>query len=289
MSDLRNEKNIIDSWDYKDKVYVSIICPTFNQEEYIRSALDGFLTQLCDYKFEIVVHDDCSTDQTTNILNNYKERYPNIIKLILQDENQHSQGRKIIPIALEHCEGEYIAFCDGDDYWFDRRKLQKQILALEKNNKYTLSYSKAKAISPNGKVYSIFGSGLISNLNYIKNGIPTLTVLIRRSVCVSFFEKFKSELNSWKMSDYPLWLYAKDFGQFHYIGEVTANYRVFDTSVSRPSDPIKVLNYRMSAFNISRFFIKSSCQNIVNKCYLILLLNLYAAVWNIKYKLSKVK
>lgn len=292
MLSVKSEESIINKWTHTDLTYVSIICPVFNQEKYIRSALDGFLEQECDYKFEIIVHDDCSTDDTINILLDYRDRYPNIIKLKLQNENQYSQGNKIIPIALKECIGKYIAFCDGDDYWIDKNKIQQQIIALEKNSSYVLSYSKANAVSPNGKLRNAFGASYIDDFNYVKNMIPTLTVLIRKEICDNFFSRFRSELKDWKMSDYPLWLFARNHGDFHFINRVTSAYRVFQVSVSRSVNHNDILSYRFSSFRIAKYFISCNSNGAVKKKCLYTILFIYMTAWSFKksnYSFLKLK
>ena len=128
-----SQDEIISHWKYTDKVYVSCVCATFNQYSYIKETLDGFLAQKTDYRFEIVVHDDASTDGTSDILKDYQKKYPELIKLIIQKENQYSKGnRQVLAIALKMASGDYLAFCEGDDYWIDEFKLQKQILILDK-------------------------------------------------------------------------------------------------------------------------------------------------------------
>ncbi|MFA7615940.1 MAG: glycosyltransferase [Weeksellaceae bacterium] len=114
---------------------VSISCTTYNHEPYIRQCLDGFLMQQCDFEFEIVIHDDASTDETQEIIKEYQKKFPDIIKPIFQTENQYSKtGSGIMArYNFPRAQGKYIALCEGDDYWTDPLKLQKQVDILEKN------------------------------------------------------------------------------------------------------------------------------------------------------------
>lgn len=110
---------------------VSVVCVAYNHEKYIRDCLDGVVMQKTTFPFEIIVHDDCSTDGTRDIIKEYEKKYTNI-RGIYQKENQYSQGKDIFsdickPIAC----GKYIALCECDDYWTDREKLQKQFDAME--------------------------------------------------------------------------------------------------------------------------------------------------------------
>lgn len=104
--------------DAMDRIEVSIICLTYNQEKYIRDTLDGFLIQQTNFNYEILVHDDVSTDGTVEILKEYQQKYPDKIRLILEEENQYSKGVDITKdICFPLVRGKYIAFCEGDDYW----------------------------------------------------------------------------------------------------------------------------------------------------------------------------
>lgn len=115
-----------------EEILVSIICNTYNHKQYIRDALEGFIAQKTDFAFEILVHDDASTDGTADIIREYEAKYPKLIKPIYQTENQYSQKTSISKtFQFPRVRGKYIALCEGDDYWIDNRKLQKQVDALE--------------------------------------------------------------------------------------------------------------------------------------------------------------
>lgn len=117
-----------------NNIKVSVICNTFNQADYIRDALDGFVIQKTNFDFEVLIHDDASTDGTQEIIKEYQSKYPKIIKPIFESENQYSKGVKIsLEIQYPRVKGKYIAFCEGDDYWTDPYKLQKQYDVLEEH------------------------------------------------------------------------------------------------------------------------------------------------------------
>ncbi len=119
--------------DVKERsIMVSIVCNTYNQEDYIAQALDSFIMQKTDFEFEILVHDDASTDKTAEIIRRYEAKYPELVKPIYQTENQYSQGVHVGEnFQYPRVQGKYIALCEGDDYWTDPCKLQKQFNAME--------------------------------------------------------------------------------------------------------------------------------------------------------------
>lgn len=140
---LPTEDEIVSSWNNSSKVMVSIICTTFNHEDFVSEAIDSFLEQKTEYSFEIIIHDDASSDNTVDIIDKYKKKYPLIIKTIYQTDNQYIKGKKPINLAYPLCSGKYIAICEGDDFWDDKRKLQKQITFLEKHKEYFVSHHNA--------------------------------------------------------------------------------------------------------------------------------------------------
>ena len=128
----------------ESQITVSICCVTYNHGEYIKQALDSFLAQKTRFNIEILIHDDASTDNTPQIIEKIEKKYPTIIKPIYQKENQFSKG---IPISMTfnfpRARGKYIALCEGDDYWTDPYKLQKQVDFLEANPEYVLTADNA--------------------------------------------------------------------------------------------------------------------------------------------------
>ncbi len=130
------ELEIVKSWgkcDF-DNPKVTICCTAYNQEKYIAQCLDGFIIQKTNFPFEIIVHDDASNDRTADIIREYEEKYPNIIKPIYQIENQYSKKDGSLNKAIDSkIKGKYVALCEGDDYWCDRNKLQKQFELMENN------------------------------------------------------------------------------------------------------------------------------------------------------------
>ncbi|MCE9683141.1 glycosyltransferase family 2 protein [Halomonas alkalisoli] len=192
MPDLRTEDQIIESWQGDvSQPLVSICCSTFNHEPYIRDALNGFLIQETVFPFEILIHDDASTDDTANIILDYYKKYPRLIKPILQTVNQFSQGVRPARINHQRALGKYLAICEGDDYWTCGAKLQLQFDALEKNVSSDMCFHPAVKIdyltggeSIIGK-YAPQGDKVIPVEEVIikKHGlIPTASIMIRHHI-----------------------------------------------------------------------------------------------------------
>ncbi len=127
-----------------DDIEVSVCCVVYNQVNYVEEMLEGILMQKTDFKYEIIIHDDASTDGTVEILKRYKRKYSEIIRLILEKENQFSKGISIIRDIICPCvKGKYIGFCEGDDFWIFDRKIQRQYEFMESHPEVSLCYHNA--------------------------------------------------------------------------------------------------------------------------------------------------
>ena len=151
----KTEEEITQNWPADKNPLVSCLTTTYNQEKYIAQCLDSMLMQETDFPFEIIVRDDCSTDQTASIVKKYFDKFPNIIKPIFEEENKfhispHYGGRLVLKKAI----GKYVCKLDGDDYWRDKQKLQKQADFLEDNDEYVLSHFNSITVDENDKKVS---------------------------------------------------------------------------------------------------------------------------------------
>lgn len=209
---------------------VSICCITYNHEKYISDALDSFLMQKTSFPFEIIIHDDASTDNTASIIEKYEKKYPEIIKPIYQVENQYSKGKKplrdfVIPLVR----GKYIATCEGDDYWVDNKKIQKQVEFLENNQDFIMCFHKVKVVNTNKEFLgrynglSIEGSKEIS----VKDAATGSVVHVSSRLIKSDF--YKKPMPKWldnaRHGDYASALYMTAEGKVFYIDEIMSAYR----------------------------------------------------------------
>lgn len=168
------------------EVLVSICCITYNHAPYIRQCLDGFVMQKTNFQYEILIHDDASTDGTADIIREYESKYPGLIKPIYQIENQYSKGKNISatynwPRAI----GKYIAQCEGDDYWTDSLKLQKQVDFMEANPEYSMCFHKVNVISHDKNDNDLYShlqeKEYTASEIYEKWTVPTCSVVYRKS------------------------------------------------------------------------------------------------------------
>lgn len=148
---------------------VSICCITYNHAPYIKQCIEGFLMQKTTFSIEILIHDDCSTDGTTEIIRDYEKKYPDLIFPLYEEENQYQKGKasEIDFYNYKRARGKYIAYCEGDDYWTDPLKLQKQVDFMEANPDYSVCFHDFKKYIVDKNIY------LPSNINFFikKNNI----------------------------------------------------------------------------------------------------------------------
>lgn len=223
-----------------EEVLVSICCITYNQEKYIEKALDSFLMQKTNFKYEIIVHDDASTDRTVEIIKKYQKKFPEIIKPIFEKENQYSKGKKATILCMEKAIGKYIAICEGDDYWTDNNKLQKQVDYMEKNENCTLCFHNAYIYDEKTKKIKSFMPYNKKIKHYMKKNnkydmgeltllsfIPTASIMFRRKNIIEIPEFYKNAI----VGDIPIRLINTYYGYAYYMDDIMSVYRV-GTNVS---------------------------------------------------------
>jgi len=246
----------------KEKPLVSVCCITYNHELYIRQAINGFLMQKTSFPIEIIIHDDASTDNTARIIKEFEDKYPDIIVPIYQKINQYSLGIKPLQnIVWPIVRGKYIALCEGDDYWIDPLKLQKQVDFLEANPDYGLVHTSCQhTVKNKNKINQnpeIVSSGFVfKNLLCHDFYISTLTVCARTELILEWTKIIEKEMISrdWKMGDYPLWLEGSLHTKFGFIPDITAHYRILDESITHSNDQQKKFEFFQSVFEIKKFF-----------------------------------
>lgn len=166
---------------------VSVCCTAYNQEPYIRTCLEGILMQQTSFPIEVLVHDDASTDATAAVIREYEARYPDIVKPIYQTENQYSKGVHISQtFQYPYVQGKYIAICEGDDYWTDPLKLQKQVDFLDTHSDYAMCFHNVEIKAEAGcradtSIYEHLRTGDYTGTEILSRWtVPTCSVVFRR-------------------------------------------------------------------------------------------------------------
>ena len=213
--------------------------------------------QKTNFPFEVIVHDDASTDRTAEIIREYEARFPKIIKPIYERENRYSKcDGSLTRIMNAACKGKYIAFCEGDDYWIDENKLQMQVDFLEGNPEYGMCYTMAKQFLQKEGVFLRFqiGKAMADFEDLLCNGnvIPTLTVMLRKSLHERYREEIHPENKGWLMGDYPTWLYVAHESKVKFLDSVTSVYRVLDESASHSNDFEKIEKFVEFSYHINK-------------------------------------
>lgn len=240
---------------------VSIRCITYNHEPFIRQCLEGFVMQQTNFPFEAIVHDDASTDGTAAIIREYAEKYPDIIKPIYETENQYSKHDGSLRKVMDaHMRGKYIAICEGDDYWIDPLKLQKQFDFLESHLDYGLVHTDFNIISESnikeyrirrklGERQNVLEQILLGNYD-----IGTLTVMFRKDLYDSLPKYYLSK--KFPMGDLPLWIEFAAVAKIKYISDVTANYRRLDSSASHSTNFCKRMAFIDALFDCRLYYLQ---------------------------------
>jgi len=217
------------------RIMVTIMTTAYNHAEYIAQTLDSILSQKTDFPFEILVHDDASTDGTAEIIRDYAERYPDIVRPILQTENQYSKGVDIYGLMAPFVRGKYTAQCEGDDYWCDDNKLQMQVDFLENHPDYVACVHDTLQINlRNLKKTQINGSETDYDVPFsqvVTRGsaaFHTSSVVVRTPICCVLYQgQMPKYFEKIGVGDYPFAIYLATCGKVRYLGRTMSVYRKF--------------------------------------------------------------
>jgi glycosyltransferase involved in cell wall biosynthesis len=233
-------------------IKVSVLCITYNHEKFISKAIEGFVNQKLKFNYEVIIGDDCSTDNTSNIINKYFKQYPEIIKPILRKKNIGYMNNFVD--IFSHCNGDYIALCEGDDYWIDEFKLQKQIDFLERNPDFSMCSHAVKTIFEDVEEKYPFVAPLeVSSFkDIIEHGhfVPTLSIVFRKKVLKELPLWFK---DLW-VSDIPLILLLTLKGKNYYFKEIMGIKRKHSGGITQNPSKNKNKEYQINILRSRIFF-----------------------------------
>lgn len=203
---------------------VSILCATYNQKDFIAQTIEGFLMQKVCFPIEIIIHDDASTDGTAEIVKEYAAKHPDIIKPILQTENQHSKRNPIWKnFIYPAAKGKYYADCEGDDYWTDPNKLQRQVDFLESHLDYSLSTENGTVLYTNTNVARPFSDEPEHDVSLedllIRRRFPTASAVYRSEFLPEFLQSKQPGF------DTAMWAYLSTKGKIHFNPVISSVYR----------------------------------------------------------------
>jgi glycosyltransferase involved in cell wall biosynthesis len=234
---------------------------TYNHENYISTAIEGVLMQKTSFPFELVIGEDCSTDNTRYTCIDYRNRFSDIIKMLLPNKNQGMINNFIE--TMKACQGKYIAICEGDDYWIDNCKLQKQVDFLESKPQYGLCFTDADVLfSTTDKICKSFDlsrkkdipTGDVLNELIYRNPYKTCTAMFRSSAANGYTEILDD--NEFQFVDFGLWLFIASKFKVGYLKESTSVYRVLKNSASNFNSYEEFNTFIKSWGEVRSFFIK---------------------------------
>jgi glycosyltransferase involved in cell wall biosynthesis len=238
-------------------IVVSVIVLSYNHKQYISECLDSLVSQHCDVSFEVLVGDDCSTDGTREIIDKYQLDYPEIVKPIYPTNNLGPNSNYLN--CFKHCNGKYIAFCEGDDYWVDPEKLQKQVDFLEANPNYG-------GVCTNNTWYD---QKLNRFQNFIqeeseitfedlvfKNSINSQTILFEKSLVQNRIDW----ISKLKIGDWAVSLIITNQKPYYRLKDITAVYRVHDGGIHSLSSSEHKLKNSLKLIQFARTHLQLSEQ-----------------------------
>ena len=258
---------------------VSVCMITYNHEAFIARAIEGVLMQKTDFETELIIGEDCSSDTTRNICREYRERYPEKIRLLAGDRNLGPMSNFLR--TFEACDGTYVAFCEGDDYWTDPRKLQKQVEFLEENADYGMVHSDYDRVDQvSGKVRKFVHRhegkvvvGAVFEQLLGANSIGTASVCARTELVRKGVELLQENAHArWRIADYPLWLEISAHSKVGYLDESMAVYRSLPESASHSHNERKLMeliksSYEVKSYFIARYGVDNAISNKIMKVY----------------------
>ncbi len=287
----------------QEKPLVAIHCLVYNHEPYLRDCFEGFVMQKTNFRFVAIVHEDCSTDNSAAIIREYEAKYPDIFRPIYETENQYSKpdgslGR-IMNAAIDATGAKYIAMCEGDDYWTDPYKLQKQVDFLESHPDYSLCFTNSMVRFPDHEeiainhVWDTYTIEDIINTNALNTGergdkiVPcahTSSVMYRRQECWS-----PRWMKKCFIGDEPLFIAMAQYGKAKFINEPMTVYRAGVGVSSKGYQEIKDWSNRVTMYHAINEGLEFKYKNLINPIIAKFEYKIFRRMWKTGQKLKALR
>ena len=245
------------------KPMITVVVMTYNHKDYIKKAIDSILSQKINVAFDVLIHDDCSDDGTYQILLDYQKTFDKKIRIIREETRKFEVegfNMMIFNHVVPFIDSKYVAYCDGDDYWCDELKLQKQYNFMESHQDYSMCFHCAYQLRPNNDMSSkwfIKEEGDISLEDLISEnpGIPVATssLFVRSEV----FKNFSDWRKNYSVEDLPLYMTAALEGKIRRLKDIMCVYRQFSTgswSSQNKDDKHRLISHQENLINEASFF-----------------------------------
>lgn len=272
---------------------VAIRCMTFNQKPYIRQCLDGFVMQKTNFPFVAIVVDDASTDNEQEVLWDFinneldqtslqKDETDDFVRVVAPHKINCNCTFVVVFLKYNHTSikkakkpyfkgwedsAKYIGLCEGDDYWIDPLKLQKQVDYMETHPECGLVYTNSRIFNQSAGTFSDVTFPKQSDFKglLVESVIFTLTTCFKRELYVRYLQEIQVN-PKWLMGDTPLWLFIAAQGPIKYLPDVTSVYRVLENSASHSNDINKTIRFCLSSYDIRIYFAKKyHCENLIKQ------------------------
>ena len=277
---------------------VSVVIITYNHEKYIAQALDSVLMQKTAFKYEIIIGEDESDDKTRKIVLNYKNKYPDKITVLLNSRKDvifidgKPSGRHNFIKSLRKAEGKYISLLEGDDYWIDKNKLQKQYDFLENNSDYAICSHTAEFVDESGKSLKRYWKPPLEKEYYTKedlflycNFIATASVMFVNNL----FEDFPEWFKNFKVGDWPLHILNASYGKIKFMDEVMSAYRIHPGGIASMTDMIKQFQSRLVMYELFKKNSEKKYYPFINKAMSLIYYNIACEYEDVDNKKMAIK
>ncbi len=213
-----------------EEILVSVMCIAYNHEKFIAKSLDSLVNQKTNFRYEVLVHDDCSTDKTAQIIDEYEKKNPAIVKAYYEEENQYSKKVSNFLKMAKEASGKYLAICEGDDFWLNENKLQEQVDYIEAHPNCTMCITAAQLVNIEnkkvGEIHPFLENGEYGIPEYLKrnSNIPTASILVKTKDLIEVYNMPYRKVSY--VGDVPISLYMFSNGNVYYKNSCDVAYRI---------------------------------------------------------------